>query len=879
MLFLGREKEIGDLTMWLDLHSDDVRVVSIVGPSGIGKSSLAIQVGHQMIDKGAVVNYVDVSLVDLDGLPDQLLQNTGIFVGRNSSQRLLQWLRREMKHTLVIILDNCDMILAADRTRFYYFLDEMFSSSTTTMKVIVTSRKTVKPIHHSEHFIDYPIGEIRPGASCQLLRTTSMRALSVSTCKSIIKHTGNIPLSLELVGNILVSQETNISKVISSLEKEMGTASSTLVEKRVNASAQVSLIYLKHKLINLGQYLSFFPASFSVTDACSVLSPFLNEDCAWIDKLRQRGLLYDCGDNRYQFRHIVREQFVRKRNEKEIVENEFWSEYLRHFSDLLRQRSLEFQESPRNVLLIEVEKQDMRNFLGNAIDCCEALSNLHIQVLETIKIAIDTEYLMSFYADRDLVHLLQNSLMCLKSTMGNAVTSRMSLYRDAEANVVDLYIYFTSFLVDLKSEEAGLVFEQAQVWLDRRIDGANISLVETFYLKLSNHYSKLGMLQEETNCHVTILKRISDLNICYRGACGHQDISEAYYSLGKYELSAYFQTLYIKHSNLSALQLTAALLRLHTCQIKLGNFVEANDTAQNILELSTRLITAGSMEIYGSLALFSDITIVFRLHNWTKEAKDIERKIFAALREASYANLEVEEVVKTVFALARSLFREKQYETVSEVAQYALNIVKKGNDSSTTYSNEAAAFYLLVGKAELYNRRRRASLTSLGILMDYYYRDPTLVRYARDACKAMLVQTHVEMACFYIAFEETMILANSIYEFVKSDTFDVQQFPTSYMYVFPVEVPNGILDDDIADVPLVSFYVVFFIKWQIVNIRYLLSARFVVQVLNLVFILVKLTLVVSVAISPIFFIYGCINYTKLVYRTLWNSAWSSYYLD
>ena len=58
---------------------------------------------------------------------------------------------------LVIILDNCDMILAADRTRFYHFLDEMFSSSTTTMKVIVTSRKTVKPIHHSEHFIDYPI--------------------------------------------------------------------------------------------------------------------------------------------------------------------------------------------------------------------------------------------------------------------------------------------------------------------------------------------------------------------------------------------------------------------------------------------------------------------------------------------------------------------------------------------------------------------------------------------------------------------------------------------------------------------------------------------------------------------------------------------------
>ena len=70
-------------------------------------------------------------------------------------------------------------------------------------------------------------------------------------------------------------------------------------------------------------------------------------------------------------------------------------------------------------------------------------------------------------------------------TMGNVVTSRMSLYRDAETNVVDLYIYFALFLVDLKSEEAGLVFEQAQVWLDRHIDGANISLIETFYMTVS----------------------------------------------------------------------------------------------------------------------------------------------------------------------------------------------------------------------------------------------------------------------------------------------------------------------------------------------------------------------------------------------------------
>ena len=52
--FSGREKQINDIIHWLDPHNTDVRVVSIVGPPGFGKSSLAIQVGHEMIDQGVV---------------------------------------------------------------------------------------------------------------------------------------------------------------------------------------------------------------------------------------------------------------------------------------------------------------------------------------------------------------------------------------------------------------------------------------------------------------------------------------------------------------------------------------------------------------------------------------------------------------------------------------------------------------------------------------------------------------------------------------------------------------------------------------------------------------------------------------------------------
>ena len=82
----------------VDVHSgNEERIVSIVGPTGVGKSCLAVQVGHSVIDSGATVSYVDTSLFSLDTLADQVLRSTGSIRerGNNSTQRLLQWLRQE----------------------------------------------------------------------------------------------------------------------------------------------------------------------------------------------------------------------------------------------------------------------------------------------------------------------------------------------------------------------------------------------------------------------------------------------------------------------------------------------------------------------------------------------------------------------------------------------------------------------------------------------------------------------------------------------------------------------------------------------------------------------------------------------------------------
>ncbi len=92
--FVGRENEMENMAHLIDFSNHDVRVVSIVGPPGIGKSTIAIHIGHTFVEEGTTVYYVDmIEVSSMTALAEKVLKGANIVVSRKNitEERLIKW--------------------------------------------------------------------------------------------------------------------------------------------------------------------------------------------------------------------------------------------------------------------------------------------------------------------------------------------------------------------------------------------------------------------------------------------------------------------------------------------------------------------------------------------------------------------------------------------------------------------------------------------------------------------------------------------------------------------------------------------------------------------------------------------------------------------
>ncbi|MFZ0704410.1 MAG: protein kinase [Candidatus Korobacteraceae bacterium] len=146
--FIGREQEAAALRQLLD--RDDVRLVTLTGPGGIGKTRLALQVAGEIGQQFPFgVGFVSLSVVAEPGLiASAIAQTVGVReIGNQSAQENLKDYLGGLNQPMLLLLDNFEHLVSAAPV-----ISEMLSVAR-QLKIVVTSQS---PLHvYGEH--EFPV--------------------------------------------------------------------------------------------------------------------------------------------------------------------------------------------------------------------------------------------------------------------------------------------------------------------------------------------------------------------------------------------------------------------------------------------------------------------------------------------------------------------------------------------------------------------------------------------------------------------------------------------------------------------------------------------------------------------------------------------------
>jgi predicted ATPase/DNA-binding winged helix-turn-helix (wHTH) protein len=162
LMMIGRETVVGEISDKLR----EERFVTLLGPGGIGKTTIALAVGRAVAEEfGGKVHFVDLeSLTDPRHVAGAIATSLGLALKSNDAGLELVDLVRSQK--LLIIFDSCEHVIEAVAS-----LAEQLYQQTGEIHVLTTSRESLKV--EGEHCcrvppLDYPPDGSEPTANAVL---------------------------------------------------------------------------------------------------------------------------------------------------------------------------------------------------------------------------------------------------------------------------------------------------------------------------------------------------------------------------------------------------------------------------------------------------------------------------------------------------------------------------------------------------------------------------------------------------------------------------------------------------------------------------------------------------------------------------------------
>ena len=344
---LGRERELAEIR---DLVGDGVRLVTLTGPGGSGKTRLALQAAADLSEE-----FRDgVFFVGLAPLreTEAVLATVAEAVGLRADDDVVAWLR---SRRALLVLDNLEHLQAVETVVAELLVGEVV--------VLATSRA---PLHLSAER-ELPVDPLPEEAAVELFASRAAaagrRVEADATVAEVCRRLDNLPLALELAAARarLLSPAALLRRLDAALPLLSGGAHDLPERQRtLRATIEWSYDLLEDDAQAAFRRLSVFRGSFTLDAAEAVTGADLDRIAGLLDQ----SLLKPLGEERFFLLETIRE-YARERLDQEGESDEYSLRQARYYLARLEHDEPELWGARRSELIewSKAEEDNLRAML------------------------------------------------------------------------------------------------------------------------------------------------------------------------------------------------------------------------------------------------------------------------------------------------------------------------------------------------------------------------------------------------------------------------------------------------------------------------------------------------------------------------------------
>ncbi len=360
---VGREKELRELSSYL--QSMETRLVTLIGPPGIGKTRLSVEVG-----RAALLTFPDgVFFVSLAPLNDPGLIETAVIQGLNYTESYKQSLERQLIQNIcdkqmLLILDNCEHLIEKIALLAYDLI-----SNCSRIKILATSREALRvpgewlypvpPLDMPSEGVPIELEAGQTNFAALTLFAERARAVrpdfrlttdNVDTVAAICAHLDGLPLAIELIAARirLMSPRSLLERMSGEFVLSAnGTRAVSARHKTLHNAIAWSYHALHRDEQSLLNFLSVFSGGFTPEAAEAVYPGSSNQSTAdIINTLVDKSLLrctFDAkGEPRYAMLKVI-QQFASSQLQHAGLEADARDRHLGYFLQLAERGAREIR--------------------------------------------------------------------------------------------------------------------------------------------------------------------------------------------------------------------------------------------------------------------------------------------------------------------------------------------------------------------------------------------------------------------------------------------------------------------------------------------------------------------------------------------------------